>query len=315
MAVAQPFEYETVTASFSCGGMTFAAKGKTVKKEGYKELERRFHSTLKEQTENKKNKDVSLPELSEGQTFPAMTAKLSEHDSTPPKPYTEDTLLSAMERAGNEDITEEAERKGLGTPATRAAVIEKLVQAGFAERKKKQLIPTADGKNLIALLPDMLTSPKLTAEWENELTRIAKGEVSPDNFIQGIEAMSAELVKNHATASEEHKALFAPKREEIGKCPRCKSPVYEGKKNFYCSNLDCTFSMWKNDRFFESKKKELTATVAAALLSKGRVSMKGLYSEKTGKAYDADVLLADTGWKYVNYKIELKKTTKPKPKK
>ena len=123
MAVAQPFEYETVTASFSCGGMTFAAKGKTVKKEGYKELERRFRSTLKEQTEDKKNKDVYLPELSEGQTFPAMTAKLSEHDSTPPKPYTEDTLLSAMERAGNEDITEEAERKGLGTPATRAAEV------------------------------------------------------------------------------------------------------------------------------------------------------------------------------------------------
>lgn len=315
MAVAQPFEYETVTASFSCGGMTFAAKGKTVKKEGYKELERRFRSTLKEQTEDKKNKDVSLPELSEGQTFPAMTAKLSEHDSTPPKPYTEDTLLSAMERAGNEDITEEAERKGLGTPATRAAVIEKLVQAGFAERKKKQLIPTADGKNLIALLPDMLTSPKLTAEWENELTRIAKGEISPDNFMQGIEAMAAELVKNHAAASGEHKALFAPKREEIGQCPRCKSPVYEGKKNFYCRNRDCTFSTWKNDRFFESKKKELTATVAAALLSKGKVSMKGLYSEKTGKTYDADVLLADTGGKYVNYKIELKKTTKPKPKK
>ena len=190
-----------------------------------------------------------------------------------------------------------------------------MVQAGFAERKKKQLIPTADGKNLIALLPDMLTSPKLTAEWENELTRIAKGEISPDNFMQGIEAMAAELVKNHAAASGEHKALFAPKREEIGQCPRCKSPVYEGKKNFYCRNRDCTFSIWKNDRFFERKKKELTATVAAALLSKGKVSMKGLYSEKTGKTYDADVLLADTGGKYVNYKIELKKTTKPKPKK
>lgn len=220
-----------------------------------------------------------------------------------------------MERAGSGDISEDAERKGLGTPATRAVVLEKLVQAGFVERKKKQLIPTKDGKNLIAVLPDTLTSPKLTAEWENALTEIAKGNADPDSFMQDIEAMAAELVKDHAAVSEEHKKLFAPEKKEIGKCPRCGSPVYEGRKNFYCSSRDCAFSMWKNDRFFESKKKELTANLAAALLSKGRAGMKGLYSEKTGKTYDADVLLCDTGGKYVNYKIELKKTKKPKPKK
>lgn len=220
-----------------------------------------------------------------------------------------------MERAGSGDISEDAERKGLGTPATRAAVLEKLVQAGFVERKNKQLIPTKDGKNLVAVLPDILTSPKLTAEWENALTEIAKGNADPDSFMQDIEAMAAGLVKDHAAVSEEHKKMFVPERKEIGKCPRCGSPVYEGKKNFYCSSRECQFSMWKNDRFFESKKKELTATVAAALLSKGRASMKGLYSEKTGKTYDADVLLADTGDKYVNYKIELKQKGKPKPKK
>lgn len=220
-----------------------------------------------------------------------------------------------MERAGNEDVTEDIERKGLGTPATRAAVLEKLVQAGFVERRKKQLIPTKDGKNLIAVLPDTLTSPKLTAEWENALAKIAKGEADPESFMRGIEAMAAELVKDHAAVPEERKRLFAPEKKEIGKCPRCGSPVFEGKKNFYCSNRECAFSMWKNDRFFESRKKELTAAVAAALLNKGRVSMKGLYSEKTGKTYDADVLLADTGGKYVNYKIELKQTKKKKPKK
>lgn len=314
-ATAQPYQYEAVTASFSCGGVTFTAKGKTVKNEGFKELERRFRATLKAKPEDGKTpKENALPELSEGQEITAKAA-MTEHDTTPPKAYTEDTLLSAMERAGSGDISEDAERKGLGTPATRAAVLEKLVQAGFVERKNKQLIPTKDGKNLVAVLPDILTSPKLTAEWENTLTEIAKGNADPDSFMQDIEAMAAGLVKDHAAVSEEHKKMFAPVRKEIGKCPRCGSPVYEGKKNFYCSNKECQFSMWKNDRFFEGKKKELTATVAAALLNKGKVSMKGLYSEKTGKTYDADVLLADTGGKYVNYKIELKQKEKPKPKK
>lgn len=314
-ATAQPYRYEAVTASFSCGGVIFTAKGKTVKCEGFKELERRFRAALKAKPEDEKTaKENPLPELSEGQKIKAKAA-ITEHDTTPPKAYTEDTLLSAMERAESGDISEDAERKGLGTPATRATVLEKLVQAGFVERKKKQLIPTKDGKNLIAVLPDTLTSPKLTAEWENALTEIAKGNADPDSFMQDIETMAAELVKDHAAVSEEHKKLFAPERKEIGKCPRCGSPVYEGKKNFYCSNKECQFSMWKNDRFFESKKKELTATVAAALVSKGRASMKGLYSEKTGKTYDADVLLADTGDKYVNYKIELKQKGKQKPKK
>ena len=314
-ATAQPHRYEAVTASLSCGGVTFTAKGKTVKCEGFKELERRFRAALKAKPEDEKTvKENPLPELTEGQEITAKAA-VTEHDTTPPKAYTEDTLLSAMERAGSGDISEDAERKGLGTPATRAAVLEKLVQAGFVERKKKQLIPTKDGKNLVAVLPDTLTSPKLTAEWENALTEIAKGNANPDSFMRGIEAMAAGLVKDYAAVPEEKKKLFAPERKEIGKCPRCGSPVYEGKKNFYCDNRDCQFSMWKNDRFFTGKKKELTATVAAALLSKGRAAMKGLYSEKTGKTYDADVLLADTGEKYVNYKIELKKTKKPKPKK
>lgn len=314
-ATAQPYRYEALTASFSCGGVTFTAKGKTVKCEGFKELERRFRATIKVKPgDEKAAKENALPELSEGGET-TVKAAMTEHDTTPPKAYTEDTLLSAMERAGSGDISEDAERKGLGTPATRAAVLEKLVQAGFVERKNRQLIPTKDGKNLIAVLPDILTSPKLTAEWENALTEIAKGNADPDSFMQDIEAMAAGLVKDHAAVSEEHKKLFAPEKKETGKCPRCGSPVYEGRKNFYCSNRDCGFAMWKNDRFFESKKKELTANVAAALLSKGRVSMKGLYSEKTSKTYDADVLLADTGGKYVNYKIELKQKGKPKPKK
>ena len=234
-----------------CGGITFTAKGKTVTNEGFKELERRFRATLKTKPEDgKTTKENPLPELTEGQKITAKAA-MTEHDTTPPKAYTEDTLLSAMERAGSGDITEDAERKGLGTPATRAAVLEKLVQAGFVERKKKQLIPTKDGKNLVAVLPDILTSPKLTAEWENALTEIAKGEADPDSFMRDIEAMAAGLVKDYAAVPEEKKKLFAPEKKGNRQVsPGAALPVYEGKKNFYCSNKDCAFSMWKNDRFF-----------------------------------------------------------------
>ncbi len=314
-ATAQPYRYETVTASFSCGGTPFTAKGKTIKNNGFKELERCFRATLKAKTEREKTAEENpLPEISEGQEI-IVTATVTAHNTTPPKAYTEASLLSAMERAGNEITDPDAERRGLGTPATRAATIEKLIKGGFVERKGKQLFPTKAGNNLIRILPEALTSPQITAKWESALSEIAKGEADPDSFMSSIEAIVAGLVKEYATIPEEMKKLFAPEKKEIGKCPRCGSPVYEGRKNFYCSNKDCAFSMWKNDHFFTCKKKELTATIATALLSKGRAAMKGFYSEKTGKTYDADVLLADTGEKYVNYKIELKQTKKPKPKK
>ena len=213
-----------------------------------------------------------------------------------------------MERAGNEDTDPDAERRGLGTPATRAAVTEKLVKSGFAERKGKQLIPTQNGATLISILPDMLTSPQLTAECENNLTQIAKGAADAGDFMQRIEAMARELVKENSTADKDKAALTG--REEkpsIGKCPRCGSPVREGKKNFYCSNRDCAFTMWKNYRFFAERKVTFSPKIAAALLKSGKANVKGLYSPKTGKTYDGTVVLADTGGKYVNYKIEIPK--------
>lgn len=209
-----------------------------------------------------------------------------------------------MERAGNEDTDEDAERRGLGTPATRAAVIEKLVSAGFAERKGKQLIPTKDGNNLVCVLPDVLTSPKLTAEWENALTQIAKGNADGDGFICGIEDMTRELVKTYPFLSDKDKALFKEEKPIVGKCPRCGENVFEGKKNYYCSNRDCAFVMWKNDRFFEERKVKFTPKIAAELLEDGKAKVKKLYSHKTGKTYDGTVLLSDTGGKYVNYRIE-----------
>lgn len=304
-AVAVPHEYETVTAVFSCAGNEFTAKGKTVLVPGWKEIDQRFHSTMKADGEEEAESLNTLPELAEGQSF-SVTANVSERFTSPPKAYTEDTLLSAMERAGAEDMPENSERKGLGTPATRAAILEKLVQMGFVQRKGKQLVPTKDGINLAVVLPESLTSPALTAEWENRLTEIAKGKADPDEFMAGIEAQVRQLVKTYSCISADKQNLFQSERVIIGKCPRCSENVYEGKKNFYCGNRVCQFVMWKNDRFFEQRKKVFTPKIAAALLKDGKAKVKGLYSEKTGKTYDATVLLADTGGKYVNYRVERK---------
>ena len=309
LATAEPHIFEAVTAVFSCADTEFTVRGKTVISDGWKEMERRYRATLKDkpEAEDGENADVTLPELSEGQGFPNPAAKVTEHITTPPKPHSEASLLSAMERAGNGDTDPDAERRGLGTPATRAAVIEKLVKGGFAERKGKQLIPTQNGAALVSILPDMLTSPQLTAEWENNLTQIAKGKAEPAAFMEGIEDMARELVKTYPFLSDDKAQMFKPEREALGSCPRCGSPVYEGKKNYYCSNKECIFTMWKNDRFFEERKVTFTPKIAAALLKSGKVNVKKLYSTKTGKTYDGTIVLADTGGKYVNYRIELPK--------
>ena len=303
-AVAGPYVYEAVTATFTCAGKEFTAKGRTVLSPGWKEIDRRFRSSLKTASDEDAETVRELPELKEGQTFADVAASVTEHFTTPPKPYTEDTLLSAMERAGAEDMPEDAERQGLGTPATRASILEKLVQMGFVERKGKQLLPTKDGHNLVCVLPDVLTSPQLTSEWETKLTAIAKGEADPEGFMVGIEEMTRSLISRYSQISEDAQKLFQAERVVIGKCPRCGEAVYEGKKNYYCGNRACQFVMWKNDRFFEERGKTFTPKIAAALLKDGKAKVKGLYSMKTGKTYDGTVLLADTGGKYVNYRVE-----------
>ena len=310
MATAAPHTFEAVTAVFECAGQSFIARGKTVLSDGWKEIDRRYRAALKNKPETDdadSDTEKTLPPFTEGQTFENPTATVTEHDTTPPKPHNEASLLSAMERVGSEDTDPDAERKGLGTPATRAAVIEKLVKGGFVERKGKQLLPTKDGINLVCVLPDTLTSPQLTAEWENNLTQIAKGKADPAAFMEGIEDMARELVKTYPFLSDDKAQMFKPEREALGSCPRCGSPVYEGKKNYYCSNKECSFTMWKNDRFFEERKVTFTPKIAAALLQSGKVNVKKLYSPKTGKTYDGTIVLADTGGKYVNYRIELSK--------
>ena len=302
-AAAEPFVYEAVTATFDCGGHTFTAKGKQVLSQGWRAIQEVFRSSLKEKPEDEDAEGV-LPALTEGQVFEPVSASVTEHFTSPPKPYTEDTLLSAMENVGKEDMPDEAERKGLGTPATRAAIIEKLVSGGFVERKGKNLIPTKAGVNLVTVLPELLTSPKLTADWEQRLNEVAKGQASPQDFMDGIEAMAAELVRKYSHISEDGHKLFQPEKEAVGLCPRCGKPVYEGKKNFACSDRACQFVMWKNDRFFEQRGKVFTSQIAAELLKDGKAKVKGLRSLRTGKTYEGTIVLADTGGKYVNYRIE-----------
>ena len=308
-ATAQAHRFEAVTVVLDCRGHSFTAKGKTILQAGWKEVERLYRMGLKEsKPEDDENTDIPLPMLQEGQIFETASASVREGKTSPPKHYTEDSLLAAMETAGAGDMPEDAERKGLGTPATRAATLEKLVSAGFVQRKKKQLIPTEKGTNLILVLPDNIKSPTLTAEWESMLKQVERGELAADSFMGQIADMSRTLVKEHTAPEERFASLFPNAKrdggEAVGTCPRCGGTVYEGKKGFFCDNRDCAFALWKDNKFFSGKKKSITKSVAAALLKEGRVSMSGLYSEKTGKTYDAVVLLDDTGGRYVNFKLE-----------
>lgn len=294
--------YDETTMTVSCEGSLFTAKGKTVVQDGWKGIELRFKATLK--SKEKEELETVLPEVTEGDILQNVVSSVSEHFTSPPKAFTEDTLLSAMESAGNEAFDDETEKKGLGTPATRAGIIEKLVKGGFAERKGKSLIPTKDGLNLVCVLPEQITSPAMTAEWENTLMQIERGNADADAFLSGIAAMTSELVKAYPFLSDAEASRFDTARETVGKCPRCGSPVYVGKGNFYCSNRECSFCLWEDNKFFSSKKKKLTKKIAKELLDKGWCRVTGLYTPKKPQLYDAVIRLDDTGGKYVSFKME-----------
>ena len=294
--------YDETTMTVSCEGSLFTAKGKTVVQDGWKGIELRFKATLK--SKEKEEPETVLPEVTEGDILQNVVSSVSEHFTSPPKAFTEDTLLSAMESAGNEAFDDETEKKGLGTPATRAGIIEKLVKGGFAERKGKSLIPTKDGLNLVCVLPEQITSPAMTAEWENTLMQIERGNADAEAFLSGIAAMTSELVKAYPFLSDAEASRFDTARETVGKCPRCGSPVYVGKGNFYCSNRECSFCLWEDNKFFSSKKKKLTKKIAKELLDKGWCRVTGLYTPKKPQLYDAVIRLDDTGGKYVSFKME-----------
>lgn len=302
-SVSQPHIFEVTVATLKCSDYTFTVKGKAVQQSGWEEIVKEYLSKMKQNTDSD---ETVLPKLSEGQSFENVKASVREGKTTPPKRFTEDSLLSAMETAGAEETPDDAERKGLGTPATRAAILEKLVSVGFVERNKKLLIPTEMGINLITVLPDNIKSPLLTAEWESKLKQVERGELSAGSFMEDISGMVRELVKTHNTPVDKYLSLFENEndRKIVGVCPRCGSAVKEHKKGFFCENKDCSFTLWKDNRFFNSKKKVVTKKIAAALLKEGRVYVKDLYSEKKGTTYGAYIVLEDTGGKYINFKLE-----------
>ena len=301
-ATGEKHTYAETQITLSCEGYEFKTKGKTVVQNGWKAIEELFKASLK--TKEKDDPMKSLPEVHEGDMLEGVSASVTEHFTTPPKQYTEDTLLSAMETAGNDQFDDDTEKKGLGTPATRAGIIEKLVKSGFAERKGKALIPTKDGCNLVCVLPEQITSPKMTAEWENTLMEIERGKADADAFLSGIVRMTGDLVKAYPFLSDAEAQRFGTGKEKIGKCPRCGSPVYVGKGNFYCSNKDCSFCLWEDNKFFSSKKKKLTKKIAKELLDKGWCRVTGLYTPKKPQLYDAVIRLDDSGGKYVSFKME-----------
>ena len=302
MLVAQGFlrgicpEYrfaETVVTA-ECAGHTFRARGKEILKRGW---------TVFSFREGQSN---VLPAVTEGQIIPVNRVSLKGGKTTPPKYYTEDTLLAAMENAGIQDMPEDAERKGIGTPATRSGILEKLISDQFVIRTKSKKVsylrPTELGIALITVLPEQLQSPLLTAEWEHRLKLVESGTLSDTDFMQGITEMLAEMVEEYKPYPGSE-VLFPEKEDVVGKCPRCGTNVEERKRGFFCMNPNCRFVLWKNSRFFEVKKKKLDKATAAALLQFGQVPMKGCYSEKTGKTYDATAIMVDKGDK-VDFKLE-----------
>ena len=296
-AVGEPFRYAETVVTLECGGHLFTAKGKEVLSRGWKCY-----------LGCDANKE-SIPELKENAEIPLKSVSVKEGLTTPPSHFTEDTILHAMETASAKEMPEDSEHRGLGTPATRAAILEKLVANGFVERKKSKktvhLIPTHAAYSLITVLPEQLRSPKLTAEWEQKLRMVENGEFSADDFLSGISDMVSDLTANYKVVKGAE-VLFPSGRDVIGRCPRCGSEVTESRKGFFCENHDCHFALWRDNKFFKMKHVTLTKVQAAELLKSGRVFVKGLYSEKTGKLYDAWIVFDDNG-EFVRYRLEFER--------
>ncbi|MCL1995063.1 MAG: DNA topoisomerase 3 [Defluviitaleaceae bacterium] len=307
-SIAEKHTYAETAVTVECQGEIFTAKGKTILNNGFKSIEEAFNSSV---TKTKKvdKEDKALPaDIHENQQFSAQTS-VREGFTAPPKAYTEDTLLSAMENAGSEGVEEEIERKGLGTPATRAGIIENLVKNELLKRDKKNLLPTEKGINLIKILPQEVKSPLLTADWENNLKRMERGEVSVDSFMGNINESVATIIANYSTVATENKNLFGTSNpratgEVIGMCPRCKKDVKETPKAYSC---ECGFALFKDNKFFTSQKSKFTKDIAKNLLKDGSVFVDNFVSAKTGKKYSATVRLKDEGSGYPNFELDFSK--------
>lgn len=292
-ATGEEYLYEQTDITVKCQEHDFKARGKIPVQMGFKEVEKAFKQLcVKAEPVEEKEKETSIPAgYEEGMRLFSVKAEKTIHYTSPPKPFNEDTLLAAMETAGNKEFDSETEKKGLGTPATRASIIEKLVSSGYAQRKGKQILPSTEGKELVKVMPEYLKSAVMTAEWENQLLLMEKGQITDTQFMGEITSLVSKILEVCREIPEEERRRFQTAREVIGKCPVCGCDVFEGKQNFYCSNRQCDFALWKENRFLGSMEKNLDKKMARELLDKACTHVKGLYSKKKDMKFDADLLL------------------------
>jgi DNA topoisomerase III len=292
-ATGEEYLYEQTDITVKCQEHDFKARGKIPVQMGFKEVEKAFKQLcVKAGPVEEKEKETSIPAgYEEGMRLFPVKAEKTTHYTSPPKPFNEDTLLAAMETAGNKEFDSETEKKGLGTPATRASIIEKLVSSGYAQRKGKQILPSTEGKELVKVMPEYLKSAVMTAEWENQLLLMEKGEITDAQFMGEITSLVGKILEVCRDIPEEERKRFQTEKEVIGKCPVCGSDIFEGKQNFYCSNRQCDFALWKENRFLGSMEKNLDKKMARELLDKACTHVKGLYSKKKDMKFDADLLL------------------------
>ena len=292
-ATGEEYLYEQTDITVKCQEHDFKARGKIPVQMGFKEVEKAFKQLcVKAEPVEEKEKETSIPAgYEEGMRLFPVKAEKTTHYTSPPKPFNEDTLLAAMETAGNKEFDSETEKKGLGTPATRASIIEKLVSFGYAQRKGKQILPSTEGKELVKVMPEYLKSAVMTVEWENQLLMMEKGQITDTQFMGEITSLVRKILEVCREIPEEERRRFQTAREVIGKCPVCGCDVFEGKQNFYCSNRQCDFALWKENRFLGSMEKNLDKKMARELLDKACTHVKGLYSKKKDMKFDADLLL------------------------
>ena len=292
-ATGEEYLYEQTDITVKCQEQDFKARGKIPVQMGFKEVEKAFKQLcVKAEPVEGKEKETSIPAgYEEGMRIFPVKAEKTTHYTSPPKPFNEDTLLAAMETAGNKEFDSETEKKGLGTPATRASIIEKLVSSGYAQRKGQQILPSTEGKELVKVMPEYLKSAVMTAEWENQLLMMEKGQITDTQFMGEITSLVRKILEVCREIPEEERRRFQTAREVIGKCPVCGCDVFEGKQNFYCSNRQCDFALWKENRFLGSMEKNLDKKMARELLDKACTHVKGLYSKKKDMKFDADLLL------------------------
>ena len=292
-ATGEEYLYEQTDITVKCQEHDFKARGKIPVQMGFKEVEKAFKQLyVKAEPVEGKEKETSIPAgYEEGMRLFPVKAEKTTHYTSPPKPFNEETLLAAMETAGNKEFDSETEKKGLGTPATRASIIEKLVSSGYAQRKGKQILPSTEGKELVKVMPEYLKSAVMTAEWENQLLMMEKGQITDTQFMEEITSLVRKILEVCREIPEEERRRFQTAREVIGKCPVCGCDVFEGKQNFYCSNRQCDFALWKENRFLGSMEKNLDKKMARELLDKACTHVKGLYSKKKDMKFDADLLL------------------------